>query len=102
MIRAILTSGSMRSLRQTPGQIVCYETWTYLVSPTQTGRCAGLSRWASLLGPPWHHSWAACPRFHTLATAFRLTSSSAPCGCTMNEPPWRSAALEGHDQSVDA
>src|SRR4051812_22346554 len=34
MIRAILTSGSMRSLRQTPGQIVCYETRTYLVSPT--------------------------------------------------------------------
>src|SRR4051794_10902438 len=34
MIRAILTSGSMRSLRQTPGQIVCSQTRTYLVSPT--------------------------------------------------------------------
>src|SRR5215210_3000283 len=44
MIRAILTSGSMRSLRQTPGQIVCYQTRTYLVSPTLDAKKLDLSR----------------------------------------------------------
>src|SRR5215212_4180247 len=45
MIRAILTSGSIRSLRRKPGQIVGYQTRTYLVSPTQLdGRAlAGLA-----------------------------------------------------------
>src|ERR1044071_4326427 len=38
MIRAILTSGSMRSLRRKPGQIVCYQTRTYLLSPTSPAR----------------------------------------------------------------
>src|SRR4051812_10914265 len=48
MIRAILTSGSTRSLRQTPGQIVCSETRTYLVSPTRLRRSPS-DLWGSIL-----------------------------------------------------